>query len=123
MLDVAGDSAKNTTYLVVFVKLLFVIIESESVVKVTSITDPPFELGSNVELHCSVNPDPSVGRQVQLQYSWRGNDGQFSTSNPNITIAITWTHYRASYYYCEVSVNDYVIGVGSILVKITGTKF
>ena len=30
------------------------------------------------------------------------------------------THYKESYYYCEVSFRGPIIGVGSILIQITG---
>ena len=95
--------------------------DSDHVVTVTSITDPPFKPGRNVVLHCSVNPDPSVGRPVRLYYRWRGNDGQFShsSSSPNV---LTVTEYKASYYYCEISVRGYAIGVGSILIETAGIQ-
>ena len=94
--------------------------DSDFVITVTSTTNPPLKLGSSVELNCSINPDPSVGRPVQLYYTWSGNDGQFysSSSSPNVTTFLTVTHYKASYYYCEVSVRGYVIGVGSIVIGV-----
>ena len=87
-------------------------------VTVTSNTTGPVPLGSAVELHCSISPDPSIGRPIQLRYRWRGNYGGWSTSSfsPNMTLTVHVSHYETS-YFCSVYISDYIVGVGSIIIK------
>ncbi len=76
-----------------------------STVTITSFSSPPYKIGSTIQLQCSISPDPSEGRPVQLYYRWKGNDGRFSRSysaSPNVTLTIPTSHYETSYYFCEV---------------------
>ena len=64
-----------------------------------------------------------MGQAVPLYYRWRFNNGRISyySTSPNLTRLVTVTHYK-EYYYCEVSFKGLIIGVGSILIQITGEK-
>ncbi len=78
-------------------------------VTITSSSSPPYKIGSTIQLQCSISPDPTEGRPVQLYYFWKGNDGRFSTSystSPNVTLTIPASHYETSYYFCEVYIRS-----------------
>ena len=93
-------------------------------VTVISNTTGPVQLGDVVKLHCSISPDPSIGRPVRLRYRWRGNNGRWSadTFSPNVTLTVHVTRYETSYYFCSVSIGNHMSAVGSTIIKIKGNK-
>ena len=89
-------------------------------VTVTSNTTGPVPFGSVVELHCSISPDPSIGRPVLPYNIWRGNYGglsTFFTLSPNVTLTVHVTHYETSYYFCSVYINGHFLAVGRTVIK------
>ena len=93
-------------------------------VTVTSNATGPVPLGSVVKLHCSISPDPSIGRPVQLRYRWRGNYGGWRNFNfgPNVTLTVHVTHYETSYYFCSVFINGHFLAVGRTVIKGKGRE-
>ncbi len=90
-------------------------------VTITSSSSPPYKIGSTIQLQCSISPDPSEGRPVLLDYTWKGNDDHFynSYAGPNVTLTIPASHYGSSYYFCEVysSYSYILLGTGNINIE------
>ena len=109
--------------MITYVMWIYILYIAGSVfhVTVTSNITGLVPLGSVVKLHCSINPDPSIGRPVQLRYWWRGNGGwSTSISSPNVTLTVHVTHYETSYYFCSIYINGHFLAVGRTVINLKG---
>ena len=104
---------------------MFIIADSAFHVTVTSNTTGPVPLGSVVKLHCSISPNPSIGRPVQLKYRWTQHSERWSSASasPSVTLHIGVTHYEASFYFCAIAINQHIIGVSSIVIRMKGNGY
>ena len=94
---------------------------------VTVSAHPPnlgsYEIGSTIELHCSVTPHPGNG----VTYQWTNHHPTASITNsddtsPNATLLIHPGHPYKVIYFCHISNTNTQLGVGSIVIQVEGNN-
>ena len=90
-------------------------------VTVTSNATGPVQLGGAVELHCSISPDPSIGRPGRpVYYKWNYGSRSMTTSSPNVILSVCVPCYETNNYFCSVIINNHILAVGRTVIKIEG---
>ena len=83
-----------------------------------------FELGITSYFNCSINPDPiGLYQSAELRYSWTINGvSSWITTLSHTSLYVNPKYTKYNYLFCQVKVNDNILGIGQYLIKVKGKK-
>ena len=82
-----------------------------------------FELGTTNYFNCIINPNPIGLQSAELRYFWTINGvSSWTTTLSNTSLYVNPKYTKYNYLFCQVKVNDGILGIGQYLIKLKGKK-
>ena len=78
-------------------------------VQISASPSPPYYIGQDIELSCSISPEPTVRRYIiwsfEYNYALFGTDEQ----SGNWSWTVSSDAYQSGIWVCTVHINDFIV--------------